>query len=278
MLCQFLLSFSGVEVVSLVLTLKLFCASIISMDIQVLTKAGLSESQAKGYFALLHNGGLSAQDLSNTINENRTNCYAIIDKLIALGLAERVEGASSFRATHPSNLRKMMASRQKKIIEIDRQIASFLPSLTSSYNLANNQPGTFILEGVEGVNRLYDDILRTGNNISIISSKYDRLDKEISKTIDLQIKKQKEKGIKVRSIIADDDLPQPEDIPLMNKSGIELRIAKYQAHAQIIIYGDSVAISTFPGTMLTIVISQPLIAATLQSLFEILWSGAETLD
>ena len=69
------------------------------MDIEIIKKAGLTDSQAKAYLALIEQGTLTAQQLSELIAETRTNCYAVLDKLIANGLAQKVASTSKYAAT-----------------------------------------------------------------------------------------------------------------------------------------------------------------------------------
>ena len=48
-----------------------------SPETTILRKAGLTESQAKGYLALIEHGALSPAELAEKTGENRTNGYMI---------------------------------------------------------------------------------------------------------------------------------------------------------------------------------------------------------
>ena len=60
-----------------------------SFDTTILRKAGLTESQAKGYLALIEHGSLSPVELAEKTGETRTNGYMICEKLEKLGLATK---------------------------------------------------------------------------------------------------------------------------------------------------------------------------------------------
>ena len=53
----------------------------VKFDTNILQKAGLTESQAKGYLALIKNGALSPVELAKKTDESRTNGYMICEKL-----------------------------------------------------------------------------------------------------------------------------------------------------------------------------------------------------
>ena len=238
------------------------------MDTSVLRKAGLTDSQAKGYLALLQEGPLAPVQLAEIIGESRTNTYMVCEKLTALGLAQKKDSKKAvFSPAPPTTLKKLLLQQQKLLKQANDEINSIIPSLTTQYHLNNDSAGVVTLEGVEGVKTLYDDILRQAHDLSIIASTYDREDKIIEATIDQQIKKQSESGLKSRALFK----ASKEDILTFYKRGVQVRNLEIDSPAQIIIYGHTVAISTFRQGMITSVINHPDIAQTFQSMFNRLW-------
>ena len=53
--------------------------------VDIIRKAGLTESQAKGYLALIEHGMLTPTELADHTSESRTNAYMICEKLEKLG-------------------------------------------------------------------------------------------------------------------------------------------------------------------------------------------------
>lgn len=101
-----------------------------SFDTTILRKAGLTESQAKGYLALIQHGSLSPGELAERTNETRTNGYMICEKLEKLGLATKKDGKKTvYMPESPTRLKQLLINRQKRLKEADTQLAGILPTL-----------------------------------------------------------------------------------------------------------------------------------------------------
>ena len=95
------------------------------MDIEIIKKAGLTDSQAKAYIALIEHAGLSAAELAEHINESRTNTYAIIDKLFKYGLIRKkddVKYGAKYTANHPAALEELAERRRKVYVQNEKII------------------------------------------------------------------------------------------------------------------------------------------------------------
>lgn len=243
-------------------------------DTTILRKAGLTESQAKGYLALIEHGQLSPAKLGELTGESRTNAYMICDKLEKLGLAIKKDTKDLIYApAPPTALKALLIKQQQQLKQSNEELSGILPALMTKFRLNSDSPGVTSLEGVSGIKTLYGDLLRGGHDLSIIPSQYDRIDTEVSDEIDKQIAKQLNLGIKSRVLYP--KITAKEAVALKDR-GVEVRACNLEAPAQIIIYGQSVAISTFRHGMITSVINHPDIAETLQALFDQLWERADT--
>jgi sugar-specific transcriptional regulator TrmB len=71
-----------------------------------LSAAGLTETEAKFYTALLEKKTWLPAELAKFVNETRTNSYKILDKLVEQGLAERFDQNKKlhYRAVNPAQL------------------------------------------------------------------------------------------------------------------------------------------------------------------------------
>ena len=73
-------------------------------------------------------------------------------------------------------------------------IDTALPALISDYNLVSGKPGIRFFEGVEGLKKIYEDVLQNGENFYLVRSAYEPAYKEkIVPVIDEFIKKMSEK-------------------------------------------------------------------------------------
>lgn len=241
------------------------------VDTAILRKAGLTESQAKGYLALIQHGQLTPVEIAEKTGESRTNGYMICDKLVALGLATRKEGAKAlYLPENPIKLRQLLMSQQKQLKIAGDELSGLLPQLLSSYRLAADKPGVLYLEGVDSLKTIYDDIIRTGQTLRIFPSSFDRSDSEIAVMIDKQITRQRAVGIKTETLLRPETFSQ---FARLNDNLFEARPGIFGAlDAQIMIYGQNVAISTFTNGIVTTIITNKTIADTFTQLFEGQWN------
>ena len=248
-----------------------------SFDTTILRKAGLTESQAKGYLALIQHGSLSPGELAEKTGETRTNGYMICEKLEQLGLATKKDGRKAvYMPESPTRLKQLLINRQKRLKEADTQLAGILPTLLSTYRLATDKPGTIYLEGTDSLKRVYDDIIQTGETIHIFPSSYDRDDPETAAMIDSQIKRQRAANIKTEVLLRQDIFDQLSDT---DNSLFEARPTTLGAlDAQIIIYGDNIAITTFRSGVVTTIITSTPIADTFRQLFANQWDHSVSSD
>lgn len=243
------------------------------VDTAVLRKAGLTESQAKGYLALIEHGQLTPVELAEKTGESRTNGYMICEKLEKLGLAHRKDSRKSlYIPENPSRLRHLLVAQQKQLKNASDELSGLLPQLMSSYRLVSDKPGVLYLEGIESLQTIYDDIIRTGQTLRIFPSTKDRDDPEIAAMIDKQITRQRAAGIKTESLIRPKLI---SEFKPLNDGLFEARAGIFMGlDAQIMIYGPNVAISTFTGGFVTTIITNQTIADTFMQLFQGQWDLA----
>jgi len=243
------------------------------MDTSILRKAGLTESQAKGYLALIEHGELSPTELADKTNESRTNGYMICEKLESLGLATKKDGRKvAYQPESPTKLKQLLVSRQRELKAADVEISSILPALLSIYRLTTDKPGVLYLEGVSSLRQIFDDIIKTGQTVRIFPSAYDRDDPEVAAMIDTQVERQHRSGIKTEVLLRAETFDQ---FALQNNKLFEARPADFGAlDTQILIYGDNVALTTFNTGAVTTIITSPPVAETFRQLFEVQWQAA----
>ncbi|MFZ1812036.1 MAG: helix-turn-helix domain-containing protein [Candidatus Saccharimonadales bacterium] len=241
--------------------------------IDIIKKAGLTESQARGYLALIEHGTLTPAELADHTGETRTNAYMICDKLEKLGLASKKDSKKAeYTPSHPDNLKKLVIASQRRLKQANEGLSGIIPALNTKFHLNNDAASILTLEGVDGIKTLYDDIVRQGHHLSIIASSHDRIDSDIGAMIDQQIKRQVEIGIESRALYR----VTSTEIASLRNHDIHARDSGFDVPAQIIIYGHTVAISTFQQGMVTTVINHPEITSTFQTIFDTLWEKSAT--
>lgn len=262
--------------VKIILTLIKICAKVHTMtdssnqsNIIILRKAGLTESQAKGYLALIEYGALSPSELAEKTGESRTNGYAIADKLVDLKLATKHPASkNTYQPEPPTRLRQLLVSKQRELKATDSDLSGIVPSLLSAYRLTSNKPGILYLEGIDSLRQVYDDVIRTRQTLRIFPSSHDRDDQNVSDTIDRQIARQRREGIKTEVLLRPEILKNTKNDELFEARRSPLG----ELDAQIMIYGDNVAVTTFQKGVVTTIITSSEASATFQKIFSALWT------
>lgn len=249
------------------------------IDTNILEKSGLTQEQAKIYLFLLSNGLSPAKLISKQTSIGRALTYKVLDQLIELGLAEKRENLGKitmFFPKHPSKIKELAEKEKTAADENISMLTKIIPSLSSNYNLLFGKPNVQFYEGIEGLNLIYNDILEINQNISIISSPTINEDRqEVLHLIKKQIEKQVVQNIKTRAITPFSEgqktsTPISEDEKYLITRKI-VPAEKLKIPAQIIIYGDKVAITNFKETIISVLIESKYIAETFRIMFDYIW-------
>lgn len=244
-----------------------------------LAGAGLSKEQAEIYEILLKNGVLPARKISLLTNMKRGLCYKVIDQLLVLGLIEKIDKkVALFSPAHPQRLTEVLEKRKESIQLAEQSLNTVLGNMVSDYNMYSGRPNTRFYEGITGIENLYEDILLEKKPIKLIRSPFDDKGPELAKIVEHQLKKQVEAGIETRAITPhapDSEVTMKLEDSVRKVSRVLLPKERLSIPAQIIIYGDKVALTSYGEFMVTTIIQNPDIKTTFDALFEILWAEGQ---
>ncbi len=250
------------------------------IDEKIVESAGLSSEQSRVYLSLLEGGLSSARHLSSKTNTGRALTYKILGQLTLLKLVEKKKTygrVALFAPTHPDRLKELLRDRQKITEQSIATLQSSFGSLSSAYNLLQGKPNVQFYEGAEGLQHVYNDILDLNQDIRVISSPITEGRVEVLHLIREQIKKQVAQNIKTKAITpietkSEIATPVSEDEKyLITRKSVPAE--KLHIPAQIIIYGDKVAITNFKETLITVLMESKYIAETFRIMFEYIWEN-----
>lgn len=245
-----------------------------------LSKIGLNEHQSIIYKTLFDMGPGRAFKISKESGIKRALTYKTLEQLIELKLVDskisEKDKVMIFSLTHPSNLENIINEKKNELKRAEDQYDDIFGLLTSSYNLINQKPNIRFWEGLEGLKKIHDDIIKDGEDILLFRSNYDVNHQESRDLIRSVIKRQVTNNIKTRAITP---LFEPmnraytidkDKENLVNRRFIKLE--KFNIPAQIIIYGNKVAITSYKNNLMNTIIDNKDISESLKSIFEIVWS------
>jgi sugar-specific transcriptional regulator TrmB len=241
---------------------------------------GLSGDQADVYNYLVTHSGTSASTIARNTKIQRTFVYLILNELIGLSLVERNDSAkvARFSITNPEYINNFVEQKKSEISLAEKALETIKHPLARQYSIQSGQPGVSFFVGLDGLKKLYHDINDSGEkNLWIIRSNtrpHPEILTEINKQVDYQIRK----GIKVRLINSSTDSNLKEGLESKKDINLERGIVAgevFKNPAQIIIYQDKVAFTTFTEPEFTTIIENADIATTLRSTYQLVWRQSQ---
>lgn len=252
--------------------------------IEELTRVGLKADQAEVYVTLLSRGKTTASKLATFTSLTRPLTYKVLDELISLNLVEKIDEPGSvthFSTTHPLKLREFIDQKRSEVEQKHTTLEGVLGQLISDYTVMSNRPGVRILQGLPGIDELYEDILNENKPISLIRSPQDDHFPELYSKVLKQIKSQVTAGITTRAITPFVDETK-EEITKTDAQNLVTRhlvnMETFNIPAQIMIYADKVAITAFDNELVTTIIQNEAISKTFSLMFEFIWNALENED
>jgi len=235
-------------------------------------KAGLSESQAKCYLALIEHGQLSPTDMALHTSESRTNSYMICEKLELLGLIIRKEGKKLiYIPVHPSALETLAEKRRKIMVRNEHEVKQNISPLIDLFYASTEMPGTRTLQGIDGIKEVYRDTLRTKQDLYLLRSDHDTPVMGMD-FFDEYKAKRADKGIRTFALTPDSlevVHNQARDEELLITRTI-LPKGYYTGAAEIDVYGSKVAFISFGETQMATIIDSPPIAEAMRQVLTLL--------
>lgn len=246
-------------------------------EMEVLKKAGLNDAQANVYFVLLSNGEMTPAEIAEKCDETRENCYSICKKLEELGLIEKTDAKkTTYRVLNPSNLELLAEKRRKIVQKNEKFLKDNISSLLDIFYANNELPGARTLEGIDGVEEVYLDILRTKKDVYLLRTRADDMigsDDEMDSFLRRYRDQLPLLGIHTYALT-----PVTRNALKYVKSGRDRAINmertwiddRYDAPVAVQVYGDKVAFVAFGNKPLATIITSPLIAEAMRQILKIL--------
>ncbi len=242
-----------------------------------LTSLDVSPNSRKIFLVLLDKGPLRAKVAASLSGVRRELTYRAFEELEEKSLVKKVEpqnGVSYFEPIHPEMLIGKLKDSNNHIVSIQNILSSNMSSLVSSYNKGMGLPHIEFKEGAEGLSYLYNDINDVGADIKLIRSSLDIQHPEIREIISNQRQKQIKNNIHTKMVTSFTRHPIKEVLVRDKKYLIDRRMVApktLEIPAQIIIYGEKVAITSFEIPIVTTIIENKAIRDTFDILFTNLW-------
>jgi HTH-type transcriptional regulator, sugar sensing transcriptional regulator len=240
-----------------------------------LRDAGLSENEAKVYFAMLELGPSSVMDIAAKAGVNRPTAYAQIELLKKRGLAgtEKISGKTHFVAKSPEHL-EFLINKQKSELDVRREeLLAVMPELRAAFSLTGEKPVVRYFEGKEGSLRARQEVLkckekfirsiaRVDNTLAIFPSKL--------KTGPSERLRHK---IRSRFIYTSDRGPIVESNKKLLRETKFIPLKKLPITFDFAVFDDKVKFEILKGKRGSIIIQNKDIAQSFKNLFDFIWDS-----
>lgn len=261
---------------------------------RVLSRFGLTESEAKIYRQVLLQDDLSPFKLSQLTNIPRTTIYEILMNLSLKGLV-RLDQSDGFtkqqtrvRAHNPSILRQIVHQKRDQLSRLDVDLVDILPSLKGDYHRSNSNSDFQFFPGIDGAKKIYFSEYTTVSKSPIWAFEnlmpMDAFGKQpINKEIDQWLSQHLKTSTEVKEIVGLTPWAKhvlsyqyQRDSRYMSRRQIRyIDDPSFLLNQRIVIHADTVKISTIhQDESWGARISSPSLASTLSSIFQFVWNHA----
>lgn len=243
------------------------------MNLETLTRLGLSEKAAKVYLAALSLGTASVQDLAHQAGIKRPTAYLQIEDLLREGLLKKFPSGKKefYQAAEPDVLKKRAESQLAAVNVL-------LPELSLIHSKVQGRPKISILEGRKALEQVYKDIvhansIRFWSDLGAVEENFRDIFIEIAGSIN-------QNQIRCRELLRDNPATRKSSKQFASLAGktysSRLTGAEFPMYNDNVVYDDIVILfSIYRYNLFAVEIREANIAATMKSLFDLAWQSAE---
>lgn len=236
-----------------------------TINIDVLKEAGLTNNEALVYKALLKEGPSLAGRISRNTGLHRRTVYDVTEMLIKKGLIGYIlqNNRRIFEASSPETFLEILKQKEDSINTI-------LPEMISMFDSTKEKQETNFFKGKLGLKTVFEDQLENGTEEIMVLGASPEAEAVLPFYFKWFNKKRKERKIKFKIIF---NKKNSTKIPF---SEIKYLPEKYASPMAINIYRDKVAIILWSKeNPFAIVIKEKSIADGYKKYFELMWQIAK---
>jgi len=241
--------------------------------IKNLIESGLTEKEARVYYALLSLGPTTVLRISQTAGTNRVSTYAILDDLVIKGLVHTEERGLKkiFVADNPDRLHAVMQQKMERVSEV-------IPDLASLYNQRGNESLVRNYKGVSHAHAVYDRIIKTSNSrdhVYMIGGSSSWKNINLARHLKYQKWLQKNK-LEMKLLFPNSERAKSRIHNNQNPlHTVKILPASVNMQSDIIVTPGFVAIMNLQQPVSTVVIEDPQIVSSYKDLFMFMWESIQ---
>ncbi|MEX0649877.1 MAG: helix-turn-helix domain-containing protein [Candidatus Andersenbacteria bacterium] len=254
--------------------------------VKELKKLGLKDKEAAVYLACLELGPSPVQQVSRKARVVRATTYVILESLMQMGLVTKFkEGKKTlFSAEPPRQLTRLLEKQKKELEEKEYQLDEVLPELQVIMKTAGDRPSVRYFEGKEGLHAIRQEIVmysQAGDTVYNFTP-YDHLLAIFPEDEPVYLRQRVAKGVNSKTLITtkSEKLKQEMFTEAKHERSERRFISPemFPSTSGMTIYRNRIAIGTFSGKLMGVVIESDPMSDMMKRMFEIAWIGAGILE
>ena len=213
------------------------------MKKDIFEMAGLAESEAECYRLLLENGELTPPEIAEKMDVSRQNSYIILANLEKKGVIRKDARHNKIRYNpeNPEILTQLCTDNIRLLEAYREDIDDAMPELKSLYSLAKDRPGIHVLYGIEGVQKLYTDMLKKHPSELLLILSEQGKNTYLEAWLERKFRPERiAKNIKIREIINTDTKHDPKVLAKLLWKKKYVDMPGMPRNMDIFIYDDNV--------------------------------------
>lgn len=251
------------------------------MKQNLLEQAGLNKNEAQVYQLVLEHGEITPPQVAEITGITRQNAYAVLKSLMQKELVEEIERKKklAYKPLPPEAIASYTEKKTREAEMAEKAILSALPEFQSLFNLTSTKPGISYFEGIEGIQKIYEDTLRVGEPIYAFLSPQE-VDPRLRIWLDRNYaRRRKAANIPAQVIVSQESKYSQytdEDKDNLRETKI-VKSSLFPINIEINIYGNKVAFINFheKEKLAGFVVEGKLIAEAMRSIFQICWADSK---
>jgi sugar-specific transcriptional regulator TrmB len=250
----------------------------------VLQNIGLDEKEIEIYLTNLDLGSQPASVIARRVKMPRNTARYHLDNLVEKGLIEISKKGNTqiYSPEEPKNLINFLESERveanQKIDDKITKLNEVMAELKSRYRPESTKPKVSFYEGEDGLKRVYDDTLKSTEDIRSFAS-FDAMHGFLPDYFKTYYDRRVKNKILIRSIHPETKLAKEKtkhDKKEFRESRL-IPVSRYHFTPEIQIYDNKINITSFKEKLAILIESQEIYEAMV-TIFELAWKEASRLD
>ena len=249
-----------------------------------LKKLGLKDKEAAVYVACLQLGPSPVQQIARKAKVVRATTYVVLEALENKGLVThyKEDKKTLYSSEPPRQLMRLLEKDREVIDEKQHELELILPELQILMKAAGGKPSVRFFSGREGLNAMRREIIMysKGGDTIYNFTPVEHLHAVFPQDLDTFVPQRLSKGIRAKTIFT----TRSEKIRdlFLSRTHSESKMSErryippenFSGSSGMTIYADRIAVGTFTGKLMGVVIESKPMAEMMRSLFHLAWVGA----